>query len=136
MELTKEQMQEYAAKIKQINELRSKDYQEFKSLLINWAGLVNGSLQSEKNYINLWAINNFIEDFELKVIQSTGERKISAENHLKTLYDIQSQYGKFYFESIVYREKIQNQQKDILAMSKKIDELTKELAIEKKIKEF
>ena len=136
MELTKEQMQEYAAKIKQINELRTKEYQEFKSLLINWAGLANGSLQSEKNYINLWAINNFIEDFELKVIQSTGERKISAENHLKTLYDIQSQYGKFYFESIVYREKIQNQQKDILAMSKKIDELTKELAIEKKIKEF
>lgn len=136
MELTKEQMQEYAAQIKQVNELRSKDYQEFKSIMINWAGLANGSLQSEKNYINLWAINAFIEDFELKVIQSTGERKISAENHLKTLYDIQSQYGKFYFESIVYREKIQSQQKDILAMSKKIDELTKELAIEKKIKEF
>ena len=136
MELTKEQMQEYAAKIKQINELRSKEYQEFKSLLINWAGLANGSLQSEKNYINLWAINSFIEDFELKVIQSTGERKISAENHLKTLYDIQSQYGKFYFESIVYREKIQGQQKDILIMSKKIDELTKELETQNKLNNF
>jgi len=136
MELTKEQMQEYAAQIKQVNELRSKDYQEFKSLLLNWVGFVNGSLQSEKNYINLWAINSFIEDFELKVIQSTGERKTSAENHLKTLYDIQSQYGKFYFESIVYREKIQSQQKDILAMSKKIDELTKQIEIQNKLNNF
>lgn len=136
MELTKEQMQEYAAKIKQVNELRSKDYQEFKSLLLNWINFVNVDLQKENNYINLWAINAFIEDFELKVIQSTGERKISAENHLKMLYDIQSQYGKFYFESIVYREKIQSQQKDILAMSKKIDELTKQIEIQTKLNNF
>ena len=136
MELNKEQMIEYSRQIKEVNELRSKDYQDFKSLLLNWIGFINGSLQSEKNYINLWAINSFIEDFELKVIQSIGERRTSAENHLKTLYDIHSQYGKFYFESIVYREKIQSQQKDILVMSKKIAELTKELQVQKEMNKF
>lgn len=130
------EIEQYKAQIKAVNELRSENYKKFKSLLIEWVNFVNVDLQKENNYINLWAINAFIEDFELKVIQSTGERKISAENHLKMLYDIQSQYGKFYFESIVYREKIQSQQKDILAMSKKIDELTKQIEIQTKLNNF
>jgi len=70
------------------------------------------------------------------VIQSVGERKTSAENHLKTLYDIQSQYGVFYFESIAYREKVQQQQKDILAMSKEIERLKTELKKQTELNKF
>lgn len=136
IELTREEMQAYSAKIKEVNEMRSEDYRQFINLLIKWVDFTNLENRKEKCYINLWAINNFIEDFECKVIQSTGERKISAENHLKTLYDIQAQYGTFYFESIVYRDKIKQQQSDIIAMSKKITELTKELNTIKKINEF
>ena len=70
------------------------------------------------------------------MIQSVGERKTSAENRLKTLYDIQSQYGVFYFESIAYREKVQQQQKDILAMSKEIERLKTELKKQTELNKF
>ena len=92
--------------------------------------------QSEPCYINLWAINTFIEDFEAKVIQSIGERKTSAEKHLKTLYEIHAQYGKFYFESIAYRQKVQELQSDVLKMSKKIAELQAENVKLNKLSEF
>lgn len=134
--MNKEEFLKYSAEIKEINTLRSKEYQEFKSLMYKWIDFSNSMTQSEPCYINLWAINTFIEDFEAKVIQSVGERKTSAENHLKTLYDIHAQYGKFYFESIVYRTKVQELQSDVLKMSKKIAELQSENIKLKKLNEF
>lgn len=126
----------YSTEIKKINNLRSKEYQEFKNLMYKWIDFSNSMTQSEPCYINLWTINTFIEDFEAKVIQSIGERKIQAENHLKTLYEIQQQYGKFYFESIAYRQKVQELQSDVLKMSKKIAELQLENVKLNKLNEF
>lgn len=134
--MNKEEFLKYSTEIKEINTLRKKEYQEFKSLMYKWIDFSNSMTQSEPCYINLWAINTFIEDFEGKVIQSIGERKTSAENHLKTLYDIHAQYGKFYFESIAYRQKVQELQSDALAMSKKIAELQQENVKIKKLAEF
>jgi hypothetical protein len=134
--MNKEEFLKYSTEIKEINTLRSKEYKEFKSLMYKWIDFSNSMTQSEQCYINLWVINAFIEDFEAKVIQSIGERKINAEKHLKTLYDIQQQYGKFYFESIAYRQKVQELQSDVLKMSKKIAELQNENDKLKKINEF
>jgi hypothetical protein len=134
--MNKEEFIKYSIEIKEINTLRSKKYQEFKSLMYKWIDFSNSMTQSEPCYINLWAINSFIEEFESKVIQSVGERKITAEKHLKTLYDIQQQYGKYYFESIAYRQKVQELQSNVLKMSKKIAELQNENDKLKKINEF
>ena len=134
--MNKEEFLKYSTEIKEINTLRKKEYQEFKSLMYKWIDFSNSMTQSEPCYINLWAINTFIEDFEGKVIQSIGERKTSAEKHLKTLYDIHAQYGKFYFESIAYRQKVKELQSDALAMSKKIAELQQENVKLKKLNEF
>jgi hypothetical protein len=134
--MNKEEFIKYSTEIKEINTLRSKEYQEFKSLMYKWIDFSNSMTQSEPCYINLWVINAFIEDFESKVIQSVGERNINAEKHLKTLYDIHAQYGKFYFESIAYRQKVQELQSDVLKMSKKIAELQNENDKLKKINEF
>lgn len=134
--MNKDEFLKYSTEIKEINTLRKKEYQEFKSLMYKWIDFSNSMTQSEPCYINLWAINTFIEDFEAKVIQSVGERKTSAQNHLKTLYGIHAQYGKFYFESIAYRQKVQELQSDVLAMSKKIAELKQENVKIKKLNEF
>lgn len=132
----KQQNKEFKAKVDYINSLQKQEYKDLKELMYKFCNFANIQTTSEPCYINLWALNNFIEDFESKVIQSIGERKVSAENHLKTLYDIQSQYGKYYFESIIYRTKVQELQSDVLKMSKKIAELQAENDKLKKIAEF
>jgi hypothetical protein len=109
-----------------LNELRTNEYKKLKVLMNDYCGFTNLMTQREPNYINLWYLNAFIEDFEGKVIQSIGERKITAEKHLKTLYEIQQQYGKFYFESIIYREKVQELQRNEMIFLQRIKDLEKE----------
>jgi len=127
---------ELKAQSEYINTLQKQEYKDLKELMYKFCNFANIQTTSEPCYINLWALNNFIEDFEAKVTQSIGERKTSAEKHLKTLYDIQSQYGKYYFESIIYRAKVQELQSDVLKMSKKIAELQTENDKLKKLNEF
>jgi hypothetical protein len=127
---------ELKAQSEYINTLQKQEYKDLKELMYKFCNFANIQTTSEPCYINLWSLNNFIEEFEAKVIQSIGERKTSAENHLKTLYDIQSQYGKYYFESIIYRTKVQELQSDVFKMSKKIAELQTENDKLKKLNEF
>ena len=134
--MTTKEYNELKAQSKYINSLQKQEYKDLKELMYKFCNFANIQTTSEPCYINLWVINAFIEDFESKVIQSIGERKISAEKHLKTLYDIQQQYGKFYFDSIAYRQKVQELQSDVLKMSKKIAELQSENIKLKKINEF
>ena len=110
-----------------LNELRTNDYKKLKVLMNDYCGFTNLMTHREPNYINLWCLNAFIEDFEGKVIQSIGERKITAEKHLKTLYKIQQQYGKYYFESIIYREKVQELQRNELIFLQRIKDLQSEV---------
>jgi hypothetical protein len=134
--MTTKEYNELKSQSEYINTLQKEDYKDLKELMYKFCNFANIQTTSEPCYINLWALNNFIEEFEAKTIQSIGERKTQAENHLKTLYDIQSQYGKFYFESIIYRTKVQELQSDVLRMSKKIAELQSENDKLKKIAEF
>jgi hypothetical protein len=134
--MTTKEYNELKAQSEYINSLQKQDYKDLKELMYKFCNFANIQTTSEPCYINLWALNNFIEEFEAKTIQSIGERKTSAEKHLKTLYDIQSQYGKYYFESIIYRTKVQELQSDVLKMSKKIAELQTENDKLKKIAEF
>jgi hypothetical protein len=101
-----------------------------------YCGFTNLMTQREPNYINLWYLNAFIEDFEGKVIQSIGERKITAEKHLKTLYEIQQQYGKYYFESIIYREKVRELETNQIKFMERIKELEIEIKLLNNLKEF
>ena len=119
-----------------LNELRTNDYKKLKVLMNDYCGFTNLMTQREPNYINLWAINNFIQDFELKVMQSTGEKKITATAHLKTLYDIQCQYGKFYFESVIYREKVQELQRNELIFLQRIKDLQSEVDLLTNLQKF
>ena len=119
-----------------LNELRTDSYKKLKVLMNDYCGFTNLMTQREPNYINLWCLNAFIEDFEGKVIQSTGERKIIAEKHLKTLYKIQQQYGKYYFESIIYREKVRELETNQIKFMDKIRELESEIKLLNNLKEF
>jgi ssDNA-specific exonuclease RecJ len=119
-----------------LNELRNTDYKKLKEIMNEYCGFTNLMTQKEPNYINLWAINNFIEDFEAKVIQSTGERKTSAEKHLKTLYLIQQQYGKYYFESIIYRQKVQELETNQIIFMERIKQLESKIKLLNNLKEF
>ena len=130
------ELKQFQAEQNKINELRNSDYQKLKVLMNEYCGFTNLMTSREPNYINLWCINSFIESFEAKVIQSIGERKISAENHLKTLYEIQQQYGKFYFESIIYREKVMELETNQIKFLEKIKELNRENEILKKQLQF
>jgi hypothetical protein len=134
--MTTKEYNQLKAQSEYINTLQKQEYKDLKELMYKFCSFANIQTTSEPCYVNLWVLNNFIEDFEAKTIQSIGERKTSAENHLKTLYDIQSQYGKYYFESIIYRTKVQELQSDVLKMSKKIAELQSENNKLKKIAEF
>jgi hypothetical protein len=134
--MEKEEYEEAKAKAKYLNSLQKEEYKEFLEIMQKWAGYTNTINRKEDCYISLWAINSFIEDFESKVNKTTGERKTNAENHLKTLYDIQTQYGKFYFESIAYRQKLQELQSDAFKMSRRISELEKENVKLNKMNEF
>ena len=130
------ELKQFQSEQNKINELRNSDYQKLKVLMNEYCGFTNLMTSREPNYINLWCINSFIESFEAKVIQSIGERKISAEKHLKTLYEIQQQYGKFYFESIIYREKVRELETNQIKFLEKIKELSKENEILKKQLQF
>jgi hypothetical protein len=134
--MTTKEYNQLKAQTEYINTLQKQEYKDLKELMYKFCSFANIQTTSEPCYVNLWVLNNFIEDFEAKVIQSIGERKTQAENHLKTLYDIQSQYGKYYFESIIYRTKVQELQSDVLRMSKKIAELQLENDKLKKLNEF
>ena len=119
-----------------LNELRTKDYKKLKVLMNDYCGFTNLMTSREPNYINLWYLNSFIEDFESKVIQSIGDRKITAEKHLKTLYEIQQQYGKYYFESIIYREKVRELETNQIKFMERIKELESEIKLLNNLKEF
>lgn len=120
------ELQNFKEEQDKINELRTNDYKKLKVLMNDYCGFTNLMTQREPNYITLWSMTSFVEDFELKVMQSTGEKKITATAHLKTLYDIQCQYGKFYFESVIYREKVQELQRNEMIFLKRIKDLEKE----------
>jgi len=134
--MTTKEYNELKAQTEYINTLQKQDYKDLKELMYKFCNFANIQTTSEPCYVNLWVLNNFIEEFEAKTIQSIGERKTQAENHLKTLYDIQSQYGKYYFESIIYRTKVQELQSDVFKMSKKIAELQAKNDKLKKLNEF
>lgn len=119
-----------------LNQLRTDDYKKLKVLMNEYCGFTNLMTQQEPNYINLWHLTSFIEDFESKVIQSIGERKITAEKHLKTLYLIQQQYGKYYFESIIYRQKVQELETNQIIFSERIKQLESEIKLLNNLKEF
>ena len=107
------ELQNFKEEQDKLNELRTDSYKKLKVLMNDYCGFTNLMTQRELNYINLWCLNAFIEDFEGKVIQSIGDRKITAEKHLKTLYEIQQQYGKYYFESIKFMERIKELESEI-----------------------
>ena len=119
-----------------LNELRTDSYKKLKVLMNDYCGFTNLMTQREPNYINLWHLTSFVEDFEGKVIQSIGDRKITAEKHLKTLYEIQQQYGKYYFESIIYREKVRELETNQIKFMDKIRELESEIKLLNNLKEF
>jgi hypothetical protein len=127
---------EIQAEADKYNLIRTKEYKELLKLMYKYCEFTNIETQQEPNYAFLWQINSFISDFETKVIQSIGERKITAENHLKTLYEIQQQYGKYYFESIIYRTKVAELERNQFKFMEKIKELEKENTILKKQIEF
>ena len=120
------ELKQFQDEQQKLNELRTKDYKKLRLIMDEYCGFTNLMTQREPNYINLWHLTSFIEDFELKVIQSIGERKITATAHLKTLYLIQQQYGKYYFESIIYRQKVQELETNQIIFSERIRELEKE----------
>jgi len=130
------ELKQFQDEQEKLNELRTNDYKKLKVLMNEYCGFTNLMTQREPNYINLWAINTFIKDFESKVIQSTGDRKITAEKHIKTLYDIQCQYGKYYFESIIYRQKVQELETNQIIFSERIRELESEIKLLNNLKDF
>jgi hypothetical protein len=130
------ELKQFQDEQQKLNELRNADYKKLKEIMNEYCGFTNLMTQKEPNYINLWYLNSFIQDFESKVIQSTGDRKITAEKHLKTLYDIQCQYGKYYFESIIYRQKVQELETNQLIFSERIRELESEIKLLNNLKEF
>ena len=130
------ELKQFQDEQEKLNELRNEDYKKLKVLMNEYCGFTNLMTQREPNYINLWYLNAFIEDFEGKVIQSIGERKITAEKHLKTLYEIQQQYGKYYFESIIYREKVRELETNQIKFLERIKELESEIKLLNNLKEF
>jgi hypothetical protein len=127
---------EIQAEADKYNLIRTKEYKELLELMYKYCEFTNLETQQEPNYVFLWHINSFISDFETKVIQSIGERKITAEKHLKTLYEIQQQYGKYYFESIIYRTKVAELERNQFKFMEKIKELENENTVLKKQIEF
>ena len=130
------ELKQFQEEQNKLNELRTDSYKKLKVLMNDYCGFTNLMTQREPNYINLWYLNAFIEDFESKVIQSIGERKITAEKHLKILYEIQQQYGKYYFESIIYREKVRELETNQIKFMDKIRELESEIKLLNNLKEF
>jgi len=120
----------------ELNKLRTNDYKKLRIIMDEYCGFTNLVSRKESNYINLWAINAFIEDFESKVIVSIGERKITAQKHLETLYAIQCQYGKYHFESIIYREKVRELETNQIAFLEMIKKLQKENQLLNNLQKF
>jgi hypothetical protein len=130
------ELKQFQDEQQKLNELRTNDYKKLRLIMDEYCGFTNLMTHREPNYINLWHLTSFIEDFELKVIQSIGERKITAEKHLKTLYLIQQQYGKYYFESIIYRQKVQELETNQIIFMERIKQLESEIKLLNNLKEF
>jgi len=63
-------------------------------------------------------------------------RKIAAENTLKKLLVVFDNLSKFYFDEMVMRKKLFTAQAEILELSRKVEQLEKELLIEKELNKF
>jgi hypothetical protein len=130
------ELKQFQDEQQKLNELRTEDYKKLRLIMDEYCGFTNLMTRKESNYITLWSINNFIQDFEDKVVKSTGEKKITATAHLKTLYEIQCQYGKFYFESIIYREKVKELQNNELIFLQRINDLQNEVKLLTNLNKF
>jgi hypothetical protein len=77
-----------------------------------------------------------INTFSTGLDRLQGERKINAENTIKTLKKVFEHIGAIYLQELYWRNKDFQAQKTILEMTAKIQELEHELQIFKDVENF
>ena len=89
--------------------------------------------REESSLAVLDSLRDLINTFSIGLDRLQGERKINAENTIKTLKQIFEHIGAIYLQELYWRQKDFKAQKTILEMAKQIDELKKELEIERQL---
>lgn len=113
---------------------------EYKTLLIEinkYFSLFGSDEYNKDLFFDFWEFNEFIEQFEVKVIKSQGTQKENGLKHLETLYRMQEfnsrVFAKFNYENVLFRAKSKRLQKEQFVFIEKITELEKQIETLNKI---
>lgn len=110
--------------------------QTMSDLFIVTSTLTNQERELENNLEALNDLNSLISSFWQSVSKLHGERKINAQNTIKTLMKVYNHVGSTYLDEIKWRKKCARLQGDILDLSRQIDELKAENEKLNKLNEF
>jgi len=125
---------------KAIQNIRSEEYKILLIEINKYFSLFNSNNLNKDLFFDFWEFNEFIEQFELKVIKSQGQQKENGIQHLKTIYRMQEfnarVFAKFNYENVLLRAKSKRLQEEQFIFIDKIKELEKEIDITNKLNKF
>jgi hypothetical protein len=122
---------------KSIQNIRSNEYKNLLVEINKYFSLFGSDEYNKDLFFDFWEFNEFIEQFEVKVIKSQGTQKENGLKHLETLYRMQEfnarVFAKFNYENVLFRSKAKRLQKEQFIFLDKISELEKQVQVLNKI---
>jgi len=122
---------------KAIQNIRTIEYKILLTEINKYFSLFGSDEYNKDLFFDFWEFNEFIEQFELKVIKSQGTQKENGLKHLETLYRMQEfnarVFAKFNYENVLYRAKSKRLQKEQFVFVDRIAELEKQVEVLNKI---
>ena len=119
-----------------MEDYKQKYHETIESLYFVTRSLSAMERESEINLTILSQLQAIINDFIVQVDKIHGNKKIEWENRVKTLINIFNHIGGIYYSELMFRKKCYKLEKNILDLSRQIDELKAENEKLKQLNEF
>lgn len=122
---------------KEIQKIRTEEYKLMLESINKYFALFDTNNRNIQLYAEFWEFDEFIEQFEVKVIKSQGTQKENGLKHLEILYRMQQfnakVFANFNYENVLLNAKAKRLQKEQFIFLDKIKELKEEIELTEKI---
>ena len=127
------EIQEY----KEIQKIRTEEYKLMLESINKYFALFDTNNRNIGLYAEFWEFDEFIEQFEVKVIKSQGTQKENGLKHLEILYRMQQfnakVFANFNYENVLLNAKAKRLQKEQFIFLNEIKELKEQIELTEKI---
>ena len=125
---------------KEIQKIRTEEYKLMLESINKYFALFDTNNRNIGLYAEFWEFDEFIEQFEVKVIKSQGTQKENGLKHLEILYRMQQfnakVFANFNYENVLLNAKSKRLQKEQFVFIDRIAELEKQVEVLHNLKEF